>query len=132
VGLFFCFQSIPQTFATDTAKIEFAPSQWGIDYTKFADYPLSAILSHGEIEFRRNAASEYEEDTRTVWADDLAPEIGTGAISEATIEEMKEFTPQMLIQFAVRLDPKDKKYGGLWSVGNAFIASKIAGALSKN
>lgn len=109
-----------------TVAFDYVPSKLGIDYRKLAPSPLAEILSQGEPEWMKNAKVNYEEDTVEVWKEDLAPEIATGAISMITIENLREFTPKMLTKFTA-LNPQDPKYGGLWSVGNLFIAEKIGG-----
>jgi len=74
----------------------------------------------------KNAVVDYGEDTRIVWENSLVPEIATGAIAKITIENLRDFTPQMLIKFTA-LDYQDPKYGYLWSVGNLFVAERFAG-----
>lgn len=110
------------------AVFEYVPSKLDIDYHELAPYPLGAILSQGEVEWLQNAEADYADDTNEVWRDDLVLELSLGTISEVTIENLHEFTPRMLTTFAAGLDPSDPVYGGLWSVGNAFIASKVARA----
>jgi len=113
-----------QVSNTEATKIEPLPSQWGIDYTKIAENPLDAILSHGEEEFRSAATEVFEDETVDAWKS-MSTELWTGEISEYTVSDLKEFTPDMLVQFT-RLDPKHPKYAWLWSVGNAFVASRLA------
>ena len=117
----------PPTFADSSkSKFEYIPSKIGIDYRKLAPSPLAEILSHGEGEWIENALTDYGSDTKGAWKEEMAPEIASGAISIFTIEEMKWYTPNMLIKFAVGLNPTDPKYGVLWSVGNAYVAGQLA------
>ena len=116
-----------QVLAQETkSKFEYIPSKLGIDYYALAPSPLAEMLSQGEVEWMENARADYAEDTVEVWKDDLAPEIATGAVSEITIENLREFTPKMLTKFSVGLHPQDKKYGYLWAIGTNYIASGLA------
>ena len=117
-----------QVLAQETkSKFEYIPSKLGIDYYALAPSPLAEILSQGEVEWMENAPVDYGEDTISVWKDELAPEIATGAIAMVTIENLRDFTPSMLAKFAVGLNPQDKKYGYLWSIGTNHVARKLAG-----
>lgn len=114
--------------AEDTkARFDYIPSKLGIDYRALAPSPLAEILSQGEVEWMQNALVDYGEDTIPVWKDELVPQIATGAVSQITIENLQDFTPNMLTKFAVGLNPQDPKFGGLWSVGTNQIARRLAG-----
>lgn len=112
---------------TQTEKFKYIPSKLGIDYRALAPSPLAEMLSQGEVEWMENARADYGEDTIAVWKDELLPQIVTGAVSQITIENLQDFTPNMLTKFAVGLHPQDKKYGYLWSIGTNQIARKLAG-----
>lgn len=111
---------------TKTVRFEYIPSKLGIDYRALAPSPLAELLSQGEVEWMKNAKVDYGGDTSAVWKDELAPEIATGAIAIITIENLREFTPNMLTKFAIGLHPQDPKYSGLWSVGTNYVARNLA------
>ena len=121
------FPALGDDAAVDERIFEYAPSTLGIDYRELAPYPLGAMLSQGEIEWLEKARDDYAEDTEEVWKEEMVDEVASGAISQLTIENLQDFTPQMLTAFAAGLDPSDPIYGGLWSVGTNYIASKLAG-----
>ena len=112
---------------TKTTKFEYIPSKLGIDYRAMAPSPLAELLSQGEVEWMENAKVDYGEDTAGAWVEEIAPRVATGAVSEITIENLRDFTPNMLTKFAVGLHPQDPKYSGLWSVGTNYVARKLAG-----
>jgi len=120
---------MPSIALAETKKpvFEYIPSKLGIDYRALAPSPLAEMLSQGEVEWMMNALVDYGEDTSNVWENELAPEIATGAIAKITIENLREFTPNMLTKFAVGLHPQDPKYGYLWSEGTLFVAERLAG-----
>ena len=117
--------TMPAFAGSSKSKFEYIPSKIGIDYRTLAPSPLAEILSQGEREWMKNAKVDYEEDTAGAWSEEIAPQVATGAISKATIENLREFTPQMLQQFAVGLNPQDPKYGYLQSVGGLFVSEKL-------
>ena len=119
--------SLPAWAEEQNPRFEYIPSKMGINYYDLAPSPLAEILSQGEVEWMENAEIDYGEDTIPVWRDELTPQIATGAVSQITIENLRDFTPNMLAKFAVGLNPQDPKYGGLWSVGNLFVAQRFAG-----
>jgi hypothetical protein len=124
----FSFLAVPTMgFAeTEKTRFEYIPSKLGIDYRALAPTPLAEMLSQGEVEWMENAVVDYGEDTEGAWVEEIAPQVATGAISQITIENLREFTPQMLIKFTA-LDFRDSKYSGLWSVGTNYVARKLAG-----
>lgn len=123
------FLTIPTIGLAEDAKPKFKyiPSKLGIDYRALAPSPLAEILSHGEVEWMQNASKKYGEDTADFWKLSISKKVSTGAISQSVIDKLRAYTPNMLNKFAVGLDPQDRKYGGLWSVGNLFIAERLAG-----
>lgn len=103
---------------SDFSDIEYRESKLGIDYHALADAPVDAMLSQGEAEFMENATPVFEEETAEAWGHYMAPEIATGRVSKATVESMREFTPNMLLSFAY-LDPNGK-YSSLSLAGQEF------------
>jgi len=127
--VFGVMQQPTSSFAEDTKqthRFEYVPSKLGIDYRALAPSPLAEMLSQGEVEWLKNAPVDYGEDTNTVWQNELIPQIATGAVSQITIENLRDFTPNMLTKFTA-LNPQDEKYGYLWSIGNLFVAERLAG-----
>lgn len=108
----------------DFADIPYIESTLGIDYRALADFPVSHMLSHGEAEWLENARADYGEDTVEAWAVSTAPFIGQGRVSEAMIEEMRAYTPHMLLSF-IRLDANDDKYGYLEVLGRNFRLDQV-------
>ena len=100
------------------ADIEYRESELGIDYHALADAPVDAMLSQGEVEFMENATPVFGDETAQIWGHDMAVEIATGRVSKATVEDMREFTPNMLLSFAY-LDPNGK-YSSLSLAGQEF------------
>lgn len=118
----------PGIFAgSDQPRFEYVPSKLGINYRTIAPSPLAEILSQGEREWMENARMDFGEDTVAAWKEELVPYLSKGQLSRFMIESLQEFTPKMLTKFAAGLDPQHPKFGGLWSVGNAYIASRLAG-----
>ncbi len=118
--------SLIERAAAEETVFEYIPSTLGIDYRELAPSPLAEMLSQGEVEWLKNAREDYAEDTEEVWSEEIASTIASGKISILIIENLQDFTPQMLTSFAAGLDHQNPTYGGLWSIGNAFIASKLA------
>jgi len=127
IGSVSVLASFPILAETKKQVFEYIPSKLGIDYRAMAPSPLAEMLSQGEVEWMENARIDYGEDTVVVWKDDIAPEVATGAVSQITIENLQDFTPNMLTKFAIGLNPKDTKYGYLWSIGTNQIARRLAG-----
>ena len=121
--------SLIERAAAEETVFEYIPSTLGIDYRELVPSPLAEMLSQGEVEWLKNAREAFAEDTEGAWAEEIAPQVAKGEISIVMIENLQEFTPQMLTIFAAGLHPDDPVHGGLWSVGNAFIASKLAEAV---
>lgn len=109
------------------SHFEYIDSKLGIDYRKMAPSPLAEMLSQGEVEWMENASTKYGDKTARLWRKSISKRVADATVNGSIIEKLRNFTPQMLLQFAVGLNPQDPKYGGLWSVGNAYIASKFAG-----
>jgi hypothetical protein len=86
----------------DFSDIPYRESELGIDYRAIAEFPVDHMLSQGEAEFMENASDVFGDDTAETWGHFMAPEIGSGGVSEYTIEGMREFTPNMLLSFAQR------------------------------
>jgi hypothetical protein len=105
--------------ADDFSDIVYRESELGINYRAIADAPVDAMLSHGEAEFMANATLVFGEETAQAWGHYMAPEIGSGRVSKATVEDMREFTPNMLLSF-VRIDPNHPKYMLLQTAGENF------------
>ncbi len=106
------------TLADD--KIQPCPkSKLGLDYLTLTNgyQPLACMLAGGEEEFlsSKTAQEDYEEDLIPVWKQDLVPEIATGRIFNDTVDNMREYTPNMLLKFAEL--PKQGKYHSLALVG---------------
>jgi hypothetical protein len=111
---------------TKAVKFEYIPSKLGIDYRALAPSPLAEMLSQGEVEWMKNASKKYGEDTADFWKLSISKKVSTGAISQSVIDKLRSYTPNMLTKFTA-LNPQDTKYGGLWSVGNLFVAERFAG-----
>lgn len=109
-----------------SSQFEYVESKLGIDYRKMAPSPLAEMLSQGEVEFRNSATLKFAEKTPRYWKG-ISKSVSKGNISKSMIGRLREYTPLMLQQFAVGLNPQDPKYGGLWSVGTNYIARKLAG-----
>jgi len=110
-----------------TVQFEYIPSKLGIDYRALAPSPLAEMLSQGEVEWMKNAPSKYGDKAGRLWKRSISKKVSTGAISESVIEKLRAYTPNMLTKFAVGLNPQDKKYSYLWSIGNLFVAESFAG-----
>jgi len=110
-------------------SLPYRESDYGIDYRIMADFPVSYMLSQGEAEFMKNAPPEFEDETQEaiarLWLLDMAVEIGSGRVSKATVEDMREFTPNMLLSF-VYLDPNGK-YSMLSLAGQEFGLDQALG-----
>ncbi len=99
--------------------LRYRESDLGINYHELAEFPVSYMLSQGEAEFMENAAEVFGDETAEIWGDDMAPEVGTGRVSRFTVRDMREFTPNMLLQFS-RIDPNHPKYMLLQTAGANF------------
>ena len=113
--------------STKPATFEYVESKLGINYREMAPNPLDAMLSQGELEWMKNAKADYDEDTEGAWKEEIVPQLSKGAISNAAIQELRDYTPQMLQQFAVGLSPQDPIYGYLQSIGTSFVSGRLAG-----
>lgn len=120
------FSATPLNAEEPQSHFEYIPSKLGIDYRKMAPSPLAEMLSQGEVEFRNSATSKFAEKTPRYWKG-ISKSVSKGNLSKSMIGRLREYTPLMLQQFAVGLNPQDPKYGGLWSVGTNYIARKLAG-----
>lgn len=123
-ALFFPITSFAET---KTAQFEYIPSKLGIDYRALAPSPLAELLSQGEVEWMENAPTKYGAKAGRLWKLSISKKVSTGAISQSVIDKLREYTPNMLTKFAIELHPQHSKYGGLWSVGNLFVAERFAG-----
>lgn len=105
----------------DFSDIPYRESELGIDYHALADFPVDHMLSQGEAEWMENASDpdEYGEDAAEAWGHEMAPYIGEGRVSEFMIDEMKSYTPNMLLSFA-RLPVNHPKYGLIEAYGREF------------
>lgn len=115
----FHWESTPEKQENPEAVFKYAESKLGIDYTKFPE-PLGRMLSHGEIEFRKNAKGEFWDETADIWRE-MSLEISTWSVSEYTFQDMREFTPKMLLMFA-NLDPEDPILWLLSAKGQLFLS----------
>lgn len=103
----------------DFSDIPYRESELGIDYHALADFPVSHMLSQGEAEFMENASPVFGDETAQIWGHDMAVEIGAGRVSEFTVNDMKEFTPNMLLSFA-RLPANHPRYGLIEAAARLF------------
>ncbi len=106
-------------------SISYRVSTVGIDYKTLADSPVAEMLSNGEAEFLENAKADYEEDTLEAWRDDIVIEVWSWKVSKATIENLREYTPNMLIEFA-KIESGHPKYGILWAAGRSFHLDSLS------
>jgi len=122
------FLAMPSLALAEDTKptFKYIPSKLGIDYRALAPSPLAEILSHGEVEWMENAVVDYGEDAGDVWIKETVPFLANGTPSKLMIEDLRDFTPNMLTKFTA-LDYDDAKYGYLWSIGTNYVARKLAG-----
>ena len=98
-------------------------SDIGIDYRAIAEPPLDVMLSHGEVEFLEKATPVFGDETAEIWQE-MSAQIGTGAVSNFTILDMREFTPNMLMRFAL-IGSQHPKYSYLSSEGALFVSEGL-------
>lgn len=105
----------------DFSDIPYRESELGIDYKTLADFPVSHMLSQGEAEWMKNASAEdeYGEDAAEAWGHETVAFVGEGRVSKAMIEDLRLFTPNMLLSFG-RIDPNHPKYMLLAAEGDSF------------
>lgn len=108
---------------TQETLIQYRESDIGIDYRALAESPLAEMLSQGEAEFFENATPIFGDETEEAWQD-MSAEIGTGAVSNYTVEGMREFTPNMLRKFAL-IGSQHPLYSYLSSEGALFVTEEI-------
>lgn len=112
-------QEITPASQQEGIVVAYRESELGIDYRALADAPVDAMLSQGEAEFMANATAVFGDEAAQLWGHDMAIEIGTGRISEFTVHDMREFTPNMLLSFS-QIDPNHPKYMLLQTAGENF------------
>ena len=112
-------QEITPASQQEGMVVAYRESELGIDYRALADTPVDAMLSQGEAEFMANATAVFGDETTEAWGHYMAPEIGSGRVSKATVESMREFTPNMLLSFS-QIDPNHPKYMLLQTAGENF------------
>lgn len=118
------FSATPLNAEEPKSQFEYVESKLGIDYRKMAPSPLAEMLSQGEDEFRNNATSKFAGKTPRYWKG-ISKSVSKGNISKGMIGRLREYTPLMLQQFAVGLNPQDPKYGYLQSIGALFVSEKL-------
>jgi len=106
-----------------SSQSEYRESDIGIDYRVIAEPPVDVMLSQGEVEFLESATVVFENETAELWRE-MSAEIATGGVSDLTINDMKEFTPNMLIGFS-DIELSHTKYGRLSSLGSLFISERF-------
>lgn len=108
----------------DFADIPYRESDLGIDYRALADFPVSHMLSWGEVEWMQNAPADYGDEAADLWKRGTAAYIGWGRPSELIVEDMRAYTPNMLLNFD-RLDANDEKYGYIEVLGSNFVLDRF-------
>ena len=119
---------IPASLEEKGAQIDYIPSTLGVDYRSMAPSPIAELLSQGEGEWLVNAREDFQEDTEGAWIEETVPDIINGHYSNVLDEDLRNFTPNMLLLMGVAIDPEDPKYGGFWSLANSTLAQRLAGA----
>lgn len=109
-----------------TSEVDYRESDIGIEYRAIAESPLAEMLSQGEVEFFENATPVFGDETAESWRF-MSAEIATGAVSNFTVEDMKEFTPDMLRGFS-HISLAHPIYGRLSSLGSLFISEGFLSA----
>ena len=112
---------------TEEVVWEYIPSKLGIDYRALAPSPMAELLSQGEVEWMERAEEVFGDERGDIWKNDFLPEVASGAISEYTARDMREFTPNMLRTFAVAIDRNiHPQYSLLQSYGASAVLDQVA------